>query len=219
LDGGRVLRSALWHWKANLRWATRITSRLGAGFGVALMVLAVVLVFGGNLIGAIWWFLIGMFLRNAAHMSYQQVLVRQMLQGEPVHRFMKRDVIAVTPDVPLDRFVDDYVYRHHHKVYPAVQEDGRIIGCVNAHEVKQFERDQWPLHTVGEIVTRCSADNTIRGDADAMDALEKMSRNDQTRLMVVDDGHLEGIIALRDLLSFLRLKVELEEGEPLHGRL
>ena len=37
LDGGRVLRSVLWRWKEDLRWATRITSRIGGGFGLLLI--------------------------------------------------------------------------------------------------------------------------------------------------------------------------------------
>jgi len=31
-------------------------------------------------------------------------------------------------------------------------------------------------------------------------------------LMVVEDGHLRGIIALKDLLQFLSMKIELEEN-------
>jgi hypothetical protein len=34
---------------------------------------------------------------------------------------------------------------------------------------------------------------------------------DGSRLMVVENGHLEGILSLKDLLQFLSLKVELEE--------
>ena len=39
-----------------------------------------------------------------------------------------------------------------------------------------------------------------------------MSRNENSRLMVVDAGRLVGIISLKDLLKFLALKFELESG-------
>jgi len=42
LDGGRVLRAALWKWKGNVRWATRVASQIGSGFGVLLIFLGVV---------------------------------------------------------------------------------------------------------------------------------------------------------------------------------
>jgi Zn-dependent protease len=37
LDGGRVLRSLLWAWKKRLRWATRVASTIGSGFGFVLI--------------------------------------------------------------------------------------------------------------------------------------------------------------------------------------
>ena len=76
LDGGRVLRSLLWWWKRNLRWATRVTARLGSWFGIGLVALAVFSFLGGNFVGGIWMALLGVFLRGAARMSYQQLLVR-----------------------------------------------------------------------------------------------------------------------------------------------
>src|SRR5436190_7526494 len=69
LDGGRVLRSALWKWKNNVRWATHITSQIGSFFGIFLILLGVWSVLRGNFIAGMWWFLIGMFLRNAAQQS------------------------------------------------------------------------------------------------------------------------------------------------------
>ncbi len=38
-----------------------------------------------------------------------------------------------------------------------------------------------------------------------------MNRSGASRLMVVEDGHLAGILTLKDMLRFLSLKVELEE--------
>ena len=46
--------------------------------------------FAGNWLGGIWTGMIGLFLNNAAQSGYQQVLVRQALQGEPVRRLHER---------------------------------------------------------------------------------------------------------------------------------
>jgi len=78
--------------------------------------------------------------------------------------------------------------------------------------VKAISRDQWDQHTVKEVSTACSSENTISPDADATDALALMSRSGNSRLMVVEGERLVGIIALKDLLEFLSLKMDLEGG-------
>ncbi len=212
LDGGRVLRSALWAWKNQYRKATRISSQLGAGFGIILIVLGVLALISGNFIGGLWWAMIGLFLRGASKMSYRQALIREGLKGEPLRRFMKEDPVAVAPDLTLDRFVEDYVYTHHYKLFPVV-DDGALRGCLSTREVRRIPRDQWPAQTVGEVATPCSRHNTISPDEDAMRALVVMNQNNASRLLVVEDGRLEGIIALKDLLRFLSVKLDLEGEE------
>ncbi len=210
LDGGRVLRSILWQLKGNLRWATRISSGLGSAFGLLLIVFGLLNLLAGNFIGAIWQFLIGMFLRNAAQMSYQQVLIRRALEGEPVHRFMQSNVITVAPSLTLDRLVDDYVYRHHHKMFPVATEN-ELFGCVTTRAIQEVPRDKWAQTLVSEVAKRCDQENTTDPDADAMDALTKLSRSGSSRLMVVQQGRLVGLLSLKDLMKFISLKIELEE--------
>ncbi|HVT44920.1 MAG TPA: site-2 protease family protein [Thermoanaerobaculia bacterium] len=209
LDGGRVLRSLLWMWKGNIRWATRIASQSGSVFGMGLMILGIVSVFSGNLVGGLWWFLIGMFLRNAAVMSYQQILVRQLLEGEPVSRFMITEPVTVPRHISVRDLVEDYVYKYHHKMYPVVDEE-RLVGCVTTKQIKELPRDEWDRQTVGTLAAQCSEANTIPPDADAMKALAKMSSTKTSRLMVVDRGKLVGILSLKDLMNLLSVKLELE---------
>ena len=97
LDGGRALRAILWGLRKNLRWATRVSSAVGFGFGVLLILLGVSQFLTGNVIGGIWLFLIGMYLQSAARASYQQILIRKALEGELVRRFMKTDPVTVSP--------------------------------------------------------------------------------------------------------------------------
>jgi signal-transduction protein with cAMP-binding, CBS, and nucleotidyltransferase domain len=63
---------------------------------------------------------------------------------------------------------------------------------------------------VGEIAEACSTENTIDLNKDATEALAAMNRNGTSRLMVAEGERLAGIIALKDMLEFLSLKVELE---------
>jgi len=211
LDGGRVLRAILWGIKGNLRWATRITSQIGVGFGILLIVMGIFNILRGNFIGGMWWFLIGMFLRGTAKASYQQLLIRRALEGEPVRRFMKTDPTTVLPFITLNELVEDYVYRHHFKMFPVVEKGGKLIGCVTTKNVKEVPREAWNSRKVGEIASECSPENTIEENTDAMEALSTMNRNGASRLMVVKKGRLVGVIALKDMLKFLSLKVELDE--------
>lgn len=210
LDGGRVLRSLLWKWKNNLRWATRIASNIGSGFGIFLIVLGVFSVLGGSFIGGIWWFLIGMFLKGASETSYQQVLIRKGLEGEKVRRFMNSELVTVPPDISVADLVDRYIYKHHYKMYP-VQEEGKLIGCVTINQIKGIPVDERKKKRVADLAINCNQDNTISPDEDAMKALSKMNQSKSSRLMVVEDGRLIGMIALKDMMKLLSIKVDLEE--------
>ncbi|MFW6154772.1 MAG: site-2 protease family protein [Planctomycetota bacterium] len=214
LDGGRVLRAALWHFKGNLQRATRTASHVGAGFGAVLIGLGILNLLLLNPIGGLWWILIGMFVRGAAKSGYQQVLIRQALQGEPVRRFMNSDPVTVPPSISVEDLVENYVYRYHFKMFPIVEED-RLAGCVNTRLVKEVPREQWSQRTVGDLAAGCSEANTIAPDADAIDAFQQMNRHQASRLMVVQDGSLQGILALKDLLKFLSMKLELENNESV----
>ncbi|MDX1500826.1 MAG: site-2 protease family protein [Thermoanaerobaculia bacterium] len=213
LDGGRVLRSALWRARDDLRWATRVTSMIGGGFGLFLIAVGVWrVVANGDLFGGLWMFLIGLFLRNAAQMSYQQLLVRRSLEGEPVRRFMVDDPVSVPRSISVEELVERYIYRHHHKLYPVVDGE-RLLGCVTTRDVKQLPREEWTRQSVGAIARPLTEENSVKPETDAMDALAQMRRTGFSRLMVVEEGRLLGIITLKDMLDFLALKVELEGAQ------
>jgi Zn-dependent protease/predicted transcriptional regulator len=210
LDGGRVLRSVLWGWKENIRWATRVSSQIGIAFGALLIVLGLFSLLNGQLVGGLWWILIGLFVRQGAQGSYRQLLMRREFEGEPVRRFMSRDPITVETDTSIEELVENHVYRHHHKLYPVV-ENGRLVGCVTTREIKEIPRDEWRQRTVGSAARPCSGDNTVSADDDAMKALSIMKRSTASRLMVVDGDRLIGVLGLKDLLDFFSLKMELED--------
>lgn len=214
LDGGRILRSILWGWKGSLRWATRISASIGGGFGLLLIALGVLTVvfLPAGFVSGLWLFLLGLFVRNAAAASYQQLLLRRALQGEPVSRFMQPDPVTVPRGISVEELVQDYIYRYHFKMFPVVDDAGRLLGCVTTRQVRELPREEWDRQTVGSLAPRCTPENTVAADTDALEALSRMSRTGASRLMVVDGDRLLGILSLKDLLRFFSLKMELEEA-------
>ena len=209
LDGGRILRAFLWHRTGSLRKATQISARIGGGFGVVLILLGLLNVVQGNFVGGMWWFLIGLFVRNAAAMSYQQVLVHQGFEGLPVRRVMNAKPVSVAPLLPIADLVNDYFYRYYYKTFPVV-EGSRLVGYVSAREVKAVPRERWPFVTAADILVRCSPDNTVRPETDALEAVQLMNRTGNSRLLVAEGERLVGIISLKDMMNYLFLKMELE---------
>jgi Zn-dependent protease/CBS domain-containing protein len=211
LDGGRILRSILWGWRGNLRWATQVSAGIGSGFGLLLIGLGVISVLNGVLSG-VWLFVVGLFVRNAATASYQQLLLRRSLEGEPVSRFMHPDPVTVPRAISVLELVQSYIYRYQFKMFPVVDDSGRLLGCVTARQVRSLPRGEWDRQTVGALAERCSPENTVQASTDAMEALSRMSRTGTSPLMVVDGDRLLGILSLRDLLHFLSMKMELEDA-------
>jgi Zn-dependent protease/CBS domain-containing protein len=209
LDGGRVLRSILWAIVKNLRRATYWASLLGQGFAWFLIGLGILGIISEQWWNGLWFILIGFFLSNAARGSYQQVLVRQMLHGEPVSRFMSRKPIVVPPTLDLRGWVEDYVYRYHRKMFP-VASNGHLEGAISTRELARFPRGEWDQHTVAEVMRHDLKPLSIAPNADALEALRRMQRTGSSRLLVTQDDRLVGIISLKDLLRFLNLKIELD---------
>ena len=213
LDGGRVLRSVLWQWKGDLPWATSITSRIGSGFGIALIALGgLLMVLGQSGFSGLWYILIGMFLRNAARMSYKQVMLRNALEGELVSRFLRPELLGAPRSISVAELVENYFNRYPVQSIP-VLDGARLLGCVSIEQIKELSPDEWSGLTAGAIAVPCPPQRLITPGGDAMEALTRMSQSKSSHLMVVEEDRFLGIVAAQDLLEFLSSQTKLEASE------
>lgn len=213
LDGGRVFRAILWHWKKNLNWATQIVTRMGSAFGFILIFLGIFSFIGGNFIGGIWFAILGLFLQKAASSSRTQYVVGKALKGEKVEKFMTADPDAVPAGISVKQFIDKYVYRSHHHLYP-VTEDGKLVGYISLKEAKSITSSQWPKTLVKKVMVPRSRFKTVAPETSALAALNLMNETEVTALLVVKGNSLAGIITAQDLFKVILVKLDLEE----HGR-
>jgi len=167
----------------------------------------------GGFITWLWWAFIGLSLHSAAQIELRRLQIREALRGQPGSKFMIRDAISISHSTTIGELVEEYVYKHHHKMYPVV-EDGRLMGCITTREVKEVPRGEWSDSEVVDIVQPCSEENSISVGSDAVDALKIMRSKYKSGLLVVDGDRLAGIVSLKDMLWFISLKMYLEKDAP-----
>lgn len=212
LDGGRVLRSILWAITQNLRKATRWASYVGQAIAWAMIISGIAMIFGlqlpflgEGLINGVWLILIGWFLNNAARSSYQQLMLRDLLEEVPVSRMTKRNPPTVPANITVDSLVEDYIMQSDDHAFP-VMESESLVGIVCLDDVRKVPGDLRSAKLVSEIMTPRSELKTIQANDDAYDALMTISRNAIRQLIVMEDEQMFGLIRRRDIVRFLQLQ-------------
>jgi predicted transcriptional regulator len=125
---------------------------------------------------------------------------------------MNDSPVTVPSDLTIRELMHNYVYKFHYKMFPVVDGD-RLVGCLSTKQLKDLPEEDWDRHLVSELSSGCSPSNTIRSDQDVLEALRSMQETGNSRLLVVDDGQLSGIIALKDILAFLHYGLGLEDTD------
>lgn len=212
LDGGRVLRAAMWGITGDLLRATRWASRAGQGFAWVLMSIGFAMIvglrvplFGGGLVNGLWLAFIGWFLNNAAIMSYRQMLVRESLADVPVRSLMLTRYVTVNPDVTVATIVNEHLMSSGQRAFP-VEDQGRFIGIVSLRDVSKCNSNDWPVTPVGDIMMPAGRLATIGPETDAAEALELLARNDVNQIPVVRDEQLLGLLRREDIVTWLALR-------------
>jgi Zn-dependent protease/predicted transcriptional regulator len=208
LDGGRVLRAILWALYDDGPRATRGAARTGQVVAGLFIAFGLVQFFLGAGLGGLWLAFIGWFLLSAAQASYAQVTITERLRDVRVADLMSNDCVAVDADTPVQVVVDDLVLRRGRRCI-MVSANGRMLGLLTPHEVRQIERERWHDVTVSEVMRPLHELRTVTPDTSATEAFETMAREDLNQLPVIDRGHLEGFVSRGHILRLLQTRSEL----------
>lgn len=150
LDGGRMLRAALWWGQGDLRKATRIASFLGAGLGIALMAFGAYNAFDGFLIGGMWQILIGYFVFNAAGNARRQTEIVERLRGVSVRQLMRTLAPNLPEGIPVGRSAGASLSAEQsaiaalrqllrgRRAEALVLADGKAVGVIGARDIFAF---------------------------------------------------------------------------------
>jgi CBS domain-containing protein len=215
----------MWAVTGNYLKSTRIAGGVGIGFSWLLFMAGLLSFFGGNMLGGVWLFFLGTFLQNAAQSSIAYAQLQQLLDGVRVTDMMRRQPVTVDAHLTLREVADQFFLRYPYKAYPVVR-DGEFVGMLTLGALQETERGRWEVVRAGDLAAGRGRVPVVHPREPVLQALRKLAESGQSRLPVVEEGSLVGLLCARDLMDLMEIRAGLVPphggpgglNEPLPGR-
>jgi len=204
LDGGRVLRSIIWYWTKDFEKATRIASTGGKIVAYVLFGLGIFSLFSGNFSG-VWLMLIALFILTLSTLSYEQVLLKDMLKGMTAGDFADSKFMHIGPKMKIkDAVVKHFLKKDIDNIL--VTENSSLKGLLTIKAVQQLKKESWPDKSVEEIMIPAGKVAKTKIHTPAYTALIKMLKKGQDIAPIIDKKKVVAVIRRESMLRFVKLK-------------
>ena len=214
LDGGRILRAALWRFRGNRQTAAVSAARAGRVLGLLFIALGVLQLVTGAGIGGIWMALIGWFVVSAASAEEQHARVSGRLSGLTVAQVMTPQPLALDGNLTVEQFVHQVVMTHRFSTYPLVDPHGRLVGLVTLNRARAVPPEQHGTTRLADIACPPSEVPVTRLEEPVQELLERMQGCADGRAVVVDaEGRVIGVVSPTDLARALE-RADLRRLDP-----
>jgi Zn-dependent protease/CBS domain-containing protein len=210
LDGGRVLRSAVWKATGSLARATAVASIGGQVVGYLLVAAGFLLVFLRNLFSGIWLAAIGWFLAQAARSQYEELRMRRVLESVEAEDLMAADLVTIPSSISIREAVDQYFMRHDHGAFPVVEDGGHTIGILTLRAVKRLPQEEWDVRTARDAMEPLGEQSTVEASARMDNVLSKLQDGQARRVLVRRGDEVVGIITPSDVARWFQRRRALQ---------
>ncbi len=200
LDGGRILRAAVWRQTGSFYRATQAASTAGQVVALGFNVV-------GNFFDGLWLIFIGWFLQNAIAANLEQTNVQHLLRDTVVSQIMTPHIRRVDHLLPLNRLVEQQVVGEGQTFF-VVQLDGQMAGVLTLDAINAIPQRQWPFKTVGQVMQSEEKLSTLSPRTKLLDALEEMDKAALTHMLVRDNDKVIGVLAQNEILQLVRVRAQ-----------
>ncbi len=201
LDGGQILKAAVWKATGDRFKGVRWAARTGAIIGWGAILLAFAGVFLLNEPGLLWVGLLGWFgVQNAR--NYDRVTsLQESLLSLKASDAMTRGFRVLDANLSLESFTEDYLIPQRSPVYFAAA-NGRYCGLVNPDEMQNIERSEWPSQPVNSLVKSLQEIATVTEGETLAGIIQRMEQEALKFITVLSPaGAVAGVVDRGDLVQ------------------
>lgn len=221
MDGGRVLRSAVWGFTGDTDRATRVAYLVGRVVFYTLIGWGAWQILNGDIVGGIWIALIGWFLMSSARGEVSGERARRDAEtvGQIDHLGFNVGMATrpMPPMVESTWSVEQMTYQglpSNPLATMPVAKKGELIGFIVRQDLDSVPLERKGEVSIGELMNPDSL-RVISRNEPARDALRAMDRYRVNQLVVMDSDYVVGIVTREDIVRMLlEFRVENDEVDP-----
>ena len=200
LDGGRVVRAAVWRVTRNYWRASRLATLGGRGIGLAMAAsgVAVVVMDSSFLVSGLQLVVIGVFLHSVAA-GYQ----RHYRVQERLHSYTARDLMATSYssaswEVPLERIAEEFKREPGAGLVVLASEEG-LRGVITRRIMDDVPWGSWERVSARSVMVPLDRVIIVSPEASALEVLEAIEARRADAVLVMEGGVLQGVIAAQSI--------------------
>lgn len=216
LDGGQVLKAAVWKVTGNRFAGVRWAARSGQFLGWSAIVLGLLAFLSRPGMGGVWLMLLGWFgVRNAD--AYSRLTnLQEMLLDLTASDVMTREYRVIDANLTLRQFADNYLLEETHVPTYFAASDGRYRGLVSIADLRQIERSQWEYRTLHDIAQPLATLPSVEEKTCLAEVINKMESAQLPRITVLSPaGAVAGVLDRGDIVRAIaqKLRVPIAEAD------
>lgn len=206
LDGGRVLRAAVWAILQDQRRATFWGMVSGRSVALLLFAGGVFIILRGELSGG-WLVLMAWFLWRASGEAYHALLARDLLQRITVGEIMRSPLQRVSEALSLRELAESFASWLRPPAL-AIDLQGSAVGLIGIEQMRRVERAKWETTRVRQAMQPLSAELVVTPADAALHALRLLTENEREEVAVIQEGQVIGVVGRQELARYLQTKGE-----------
>jgi predicted transcriptional regulator len=208
LDGGEILRMAMWRSTGDYYKATRTASMIGWVTGLFL-IFAGVLVF---IVIQQWTIslvivLVGWTIQIAAGSSRSRIKKHAVLQNIKAEDIMTREYPAMSGQVSIQQLMrENILIKGWH--YIIIVDGTKLKGILTIEQIKSVPWKRWNNTTAGDLMTPSDRLRTAHPQQTADTLFEEMDQGSFDYIPILEADNIVGVVTRSALMNLVRIRTE-----------
>jgi Zn-dependent protease len=201
LDGGRIVRSAVWRATGERRRGMMAAARLGQVLALLLGAFGLYLLIAVGSFSGLYTAGLGWILLSQSRAAVAQAALEERVDGVRVADIMDREPVTIPAELPASRALEEFFWRYRWPWFAVVEADGGFVGIVLEEDVRGAAEagEDWVL--VGSLVrtgSRAAGRVGVESPITTLIGSEPLGR--LGAVMAVDsEGKLRGVVTVEQV--------------------